>query len=655
MRYIKKSIIFLCWFITSCVEKENTSYKNILENNDTVNWVLDKNNVVDTSYTRKAVLVYKDLIKKNKPNEVFKILTLSATYLTEIEKFDFIYTDFIEKEFLKNINDISRKDKLIIINYLVSCYNVKMNFKKVKEYGNFISNLKAIDNQEKKYHAEIFSKIVNFHIHSSQLDSSYHYINKSKNIYKEINDKAGVLNSQINEIRLDLFNKNFKESLIKINRIIDEAERLKDENVILRAYLQKIEIYGTIENPNYYSLNEKVYKRFLNNDKIVPTKRFIFRLYYIESLLFKKEFDKAKILLKSIEQEIFNSNLNTVIEYYDYLVKIYEIETKTVGLDNDFCNKLLEKYKKDNDFFGCQNIYQLLIADAKKNGDYEKALELSEESFKIYNLYVSQENRNKIIEFDAKYNTEKLNNKIKIDKIQLEKKNQAILLLITLVFILCLGIMIYYLISKQNKIKRDEENKTFFTKQLFQKIEIERKRIANDLHDSISYNLLELKSKQFQGNEEANSKIIGIIENLRKISRNLHPVMFERLRLKASIEDLVNKLQNDYEFFISAEIKYDNGLDVYIELQIYRIIQEAISNIIKHSKAKAVKVLLKEEKDVVILEIMDNGIGYDFKEKFNSKKSFGIHSLVQRANSIGAKIDIESSELGTVVKLYIKK
>ena len=170
-----------------------------------------------------------------------------------------------------------------------------------------------------------------------------------------------------------------------------------------------------------------------------------------------------------------------------------------------------------------------------------------------YNQYISEKSRIKTIEYEIKFEKEKLKSKIRIDEIALEKKNQAILLLITFIFIIGLFLVIYYLISEQKRRRKEVENKTFTNNQLFHNIEIERKRIANDLHDSISSNLLELKTKHFNGNLEASAKIVQIIDNLRKISRDLHPLMFERLRLKAAIEDIVNNLQNHQDFFISSE------------------------------------------------------------------------------------------------------
>ena len=602
--------------LISCANKDKKSQINSLESNEKVQWILDKKNATDTSYIHKAISTYKDLIKKNKSKEVFNILTSSATYLADQEKFDIAYTNFIEREFLIRRPNIDIKNKLRVIYYLVFYYNAKMNFKKVKEYGNIVSKLQVNDKDDKNNLARIYTKIVNVHFHSSQLDSSYHYNNKSIRLYQEINDKVGVLESQINAVRLKLFNKQYKECLKKIDSIIAEAEKLKDDNLILRAYLQKIEIYSILESPFYNSLNDTVYNRFVNNKKLLSSRRLICKLYYMQSLLFRGDYKKTKVLLKDIEKEIIDSNFTTVIDFYNYLNQLYQIEINSVDLDTDFYNQLLLKYKKEKDFFGCQNVYPLLISDATRKGDLKKALALSEESFKTYNLYASQENANKIMEYEVKYKTEKLNNKIQINKIELEKRNRTILLLGTIIFILCSFVFIYYLIDKQKKLRKIDEEKKYFTNQLFYKIEEERKRIATDLHDSISCDLLELKTMD---NFKKDGKILEIINNLRQISRNLHPSMFERLRLKSSIEDLVIKLQDNQDFFISADIEYNNSLEVNVELQLYRIVQETLNNIIKHSQAKAVLIVLKENKDSIVLEIKDNGVGFDFKEKFESK------------------------------------
>ena len=85
----------------------------------------------------------------------------------------------------------------------------------------------------------------------------------------------------------------------------------------------------------------------------------------------------------------------------------------------------------------------------------------------------------------------------------------------------------------------------------------------------------------------------------------------------------------------------------------YRIVQEALNNTIKHGKANAAKVILDSENDLLFLEIKDNGKGFNFEEKIKNKETFGLQSILQRAKAIAAKIDIISNNLGTKILLKI--
>lgn len=111
----------------------------------------------------------------------------------------------------------------------------------------------------------------------------------------------------------------------------------------------------------------------------------------------------------------------------------------------------------------------------------------------------------------------------------------------------------------------------------------------------------------------------SIINDIRAISRNLHPVLFEKIGLKASLEQFMERIQNTHRFMISSEIDYQDSLTTEKELQIYRIVQEAVSNIIKYADAIAAKVVLTENKDTVILEIFDNGKGFNVKETMEKR------------------------------------
>ncbi|RYX90711.1 hypothetical protein EON78_06895, partial [bacterium] len=174
-------------------------------------------------------------------------------------------------------------------------------------------------------------------------------------------------------------------------------------------------------------------------------------------------------------------------------------------------------------------------------------------------------------------------------------------------------------------------------------------------HDSISHELLTLKSSLSQDIKTVSSKIDAIINDIRGISRNLHPVMFDKIGLTPNIEQLVERIQNQHNFFISTEINYTGSLSSANELQIYRVIQEALSNIIKYAKAHAAKVTIDEQPGFIKIEIKDNGKGFNVKEAINSGKAFGLHNIIERSRVIGGEAQINSSAEGTVITITIAK
>jgi signal transduction histidine kinase len=86
---------------------------------------------------------------------------------------------------------------------------------------------------------------------------------------------------------------------------------------------------------------------------------------------------------------------------------------------------------------------------------------------------------------------------------------------------------------------------------------------------------------------------------------------------------------------------------------LYRIIQEALNNTLKHGKANAAKVILTSQNNYLHLEVKDNGSGFDVNQQLNNPKSFGLQSIMQRAKAIAAKINIDSTNKGTVILLKI--
>ncbi len=217
----------------------------------------------------------------------------------------------------------------------------------------------------------------------------------------------------------------------------------------------------------------------------------------------------------------------------------------------------------------------------------------------------------------------------------------------------------------EDELKDSELRVTNLTSQLLLAEENERKRIARELHDGLGQSLgaiafnvrstLEKVGDKVKTGLESLEAIIPIIkqsmEEVRRIGMNLRPALLDDLGLLPTIDWLVREYQTTYPSIHvekHIEIEETQVPDPH-KAVIYRILQEALNNIAKHSKASLVDVSLLRTKDGrVDLVIEDNGIGFDIE---SIKKGLGLGSMRERAELSGGSFDIESVK-GTGTKIF---
>lgn len=277
-----------------------------------------------------------------------------------------------------------------------------------------------------------------------------------------------------------------------------------------------------------------------------------------------------------------------------------------------------------------------------------------------YQLYDSvkailsdRKNREYAAEMESKYESQQKNLKILTQQKELGRKRALnwILALSVLGLVLLAGI----LIARQQLLRsrREASMQQQFTRRLLKNTEEERGRIAGELHDGISHELLSLKNKLPLDVAGAEAKINSIISDVRMLSRNLHPVMLDKIGLKYSVEHLCEQMMAGEKLFASAEIDYDHQLPPADELQLYRIIQESLSNVLKYADAHAAKVTIHPKDSGLLVTVEDNGKGFDVSEQLQSVRAFGLHSMIQRGKALGGRTTITSSAQGTTIHLEI--
>ncbi len=383
--------------------------------------------------------------------------------------------------------------------------------------------------------------------------------------------------------------------------------------------------------------NEQVFTLFINIASIFSDKKKYDSARYYQKLAFP--------LLESIQDPVARMTfiLNDAVAFAN--VRDVSKEVNTI-------KGYLPDFYKDNNLEYLQNAYQSLAVVSTLRNQFSDALKYHSKLDSIANVMTSDKNKQIVNEMNIKYETAKKDLKLKEQQEDIEQKRNWI---IWLIGVLLLGTLVTLLISYRRKLqirKKESLLQQQFTTQLIAQTEEERTRIARDLHDGVSQELMLLKEKVLLG-EAPIQNIEAIIQEIRGISRNLHPEMLDKIGLEKTLAYLCEQTMECNELFISWEMEFTHKLSKDTELQLYRIVQESLNNAIKHAKAEAVKLTIKQTRTELHLEIKDNGKGFDVDGELASSKSFGLHSILARCKAINGKASILSSSAGTIIKIII--
>ncbi|MDN3723286.1 sensor histidine kinase [Aequorivita sp. SDUM287046] len=290
-------------------------------------------------------------------------------------------------------------------------------------------------------------------------------------------------------------------------------------------------------------------------------------------------------------------------------------------------------------------------------GEFKKSVENNQASNAIKDSIYNRSTANALAYYQTLYETEKKEKELveKSTNISLlEKDNESFkkAMLFGGIAIL-LGFGLILLFRNQRHLRSNKILQEKFSQELLISQESERRRISKDLHDGIGQQLLVIKNKLMaSGDEDSKQLVDHTIEEVRAISRDLHPFQLQELGITKAIEYTINMIDENTTLFISAEIdNIDNIFSKEDEVNIYRIIQESLSNILKHANAEAGKVSVKKFTNNILISIRDNGVGFDFSEKYQDVKSLGLKTLLERTKFLKGQMKVISKkDTGTVIE-----
>jgi two-component system NarL family sensor kinase len=440
----------------------------------------------------------------------------------------------------------------------------------------------------------------------------------SLRLKQQLNDSISMVYTYQNlgNVYFDLWE--YDSAKYYYNKSINLSESVDDANSAGKA-LNSVGVISMMEND--YSKALDLFTRALFFSKMKNDVRNISTVY-----------DNLGLM------NFYSGKLQTAITYFDSSLII----SKQFGLKEEMKNS----YQHLSNVYAQQEKYKYAYLNLQNFDNLQNDL-LAEKSnvTGIEALFVKQKQENKILI---------------LEKEQERRKTQIILSLALILIILVtstLGFYIYHIGQKSKNARKIAELEKERFKAVIEAQEMERKRIAGDLHDSVGQMLSLSKLQLSEIMDSSNgyspeheqmlvrsTEIIDeVCQEVRDISHNLMPGPLIRLGLPAAVKDLVRKINASKKINVSFTNNIDDSrLSEKVEISLYRIIQEIFTNILKHAKASEIGITLivQGEKNLE-LSIMDNGVGFDTREIIKSN-GIGWKNIYSRLAIIDGTMNVNS-------------
>jgi signal transduction histidine kinase len=219
------------------------------------------------------------------------------------------------------------------------------------------------------------------------------------------------------------------------------------------------------------------------------------------------------------------------------------------------------------------------------------------------------------------------------------------------------------------EVERERREVQELSSQLLQAQDKERRRISRELHDStgqllvtLAMNLARLKSEQIWSNPDVDALIddtTAIVDEmsrqLRTMSYLLHPPLLDEAGLLSAVKWYINGFTSRSAIDVSMECSELRRLPEELEITLFRLIQESLTNIHRHSGSKTAVIRLNENDSFVHLEVIDQGQGFGSTGSPDSrlKTGVGIAGMRERVRRFGGSLEISSSPNGTAVRAHL--
>lgn len=308
----------------------------------------------------------------------------------------------------------------------------------------------------------------------------------------------------------------------------------------------------------------------------------------------------------------------------------------------------------------------------KQIGNTKAALDMALDYSALKDSLYDIKKQEQLEELNTKYKIQLNENENNQLRIKVQRRN--IFLLIGLSVLTGIGLY-WFQKYKRNKVAFQLQLKSeilkqqdLATKAVIEAEEKERNRIAVDLHDGVGqlitaakFNLSSIQEDVSQHIADKNqlifSKSMELLDqsakDLRSVAHSIVPNVLLKSGLGTAIKDFVERIDNNYLRVNLMSSGLNEKLDSTVEIMVYRIIQECVNNVIKHSGATNLDISIYNEKDALSISIEDNGKGFDKKVV---KEGIGLSNIQTRVTYLKGILDFDSAVgKGTFISIHIPK
>lgn len=460
---------------------------------------------------------------------------------------------------------------------------------------------------------------------------------------------------------------------------------MEDSTKAMNVFNEALKI--AVKNKDYFGLG--TINSSIGNSKVNVSRNFKGAMPYFRKSI--SAFEKAGYphyaLGSQVDLGISHSRINAYDSAFYYLEKSYD-KAKSMGSSYDLAICAMELGVLHNKLGEPQKALTLCLEAKELNWEYSsnnfrkscssclaKAYEAINDFKSAFhylklNLAYADSSSNKsqanaVAKFNAELEKQVFvaeQEKVNFEKDQILKTRNLLITFLSILSVLIVVLFLLILWVVKNRKKREvielkEKNQREFVKSLLQSLEDERKRVSMELHDSVGQILVvagrNIANQQF---DHVAPMLQNALNEVRTISQGLHPYVLEKMGLQDAILNLIHAADNSNDLFIESEVDLSHSqLSKEQEIHVYRIVQELISNCLKHAQSPSLQIEIESNDEQIKIFMSDNGIGFDTHQLDKKKTmSLGMKTLHERVELLKGTINFESKpNRGTTVTVII--